>query len=226
MNDSYSLNTKNFPIDKFREILKTKNILPGRVLLKEQIDQRFDLLKSMNIQTLFDLLDALKSKSKIEKLAEKPGLSVEYLTLLRREANSYLPIPVKLTDLPYTDETVVEKLEAIGFKDSRKFFNHAASKTERTKLAQIHQLSIEALNELLSLCDLIRITGVGPVFARIIYDSGIHSVKEFLSYPVHDLHKKLTITNEEKKLTKVKFALNDIEYCTELGKELPLIAEI
>lgn len=84
----------------------------------------------------------------------------------------------------------------------------------------------DRFSEIVRLCGLIKITEVGLVFARIIYDSGIFTVKNFLSYDAIELLERLTETNSEKELTKSKFTLKDIEYCIELGTDLPLVVEI
>lgn len=225
MEDSYSVNTTKFSLDKLRDALKTKYILPGRKVLKEQLDERFDLLKSEGIESLFDLLDALKSKIKIEQFASKTGLDTDYLTILRREANSYVSVPVRLIDLPIVETDTIMKLDFIGIRDSKQLFIKAAQLSEREQLAANNNIQIEALTELVQLSDLIRITGVGPVFARIILDSGIGSVEEFLVNDPEDLFVRLTKTNNEKGLTKVKFTRKDIEYCIELGKDLPIVFE-
>ena len=225
MGENYFIDTTKFSIDKFRNILKTKDILPGRIVLKDNIDKRFDLLKSKGINSLNDLLETLKTKPKVERFSKDSGLSIDYLTILRREANSYVSVPVKLIDLPFVDIDIINKLDSIGIKDSKQLFDCAAKRIERELLADSHKLPIDKLTELVLLCDLVRITGVGPVFARIIYDSNIHSVREFLSFDSVDLFERLTKTNNDKGLTKAKFAVKDIEYCIELGKDLPLIVE-
>lgn len=98
MTENYFIDTDKFSIDKFRNILLTKEILPGRIILKEDLDERFDLLKTKKIKTLSDLLETLKTKQKIDRFSKETGLTVEYLTILRREANSYVSVPVKLID--------------------------------------------------------------------------------------------------------------------------------
>jgi hypothetical protein len=226
MTENYFIDTNKFSIDKFRSILLTKEILPGRIILKEDINERFDLLKTKKIKTLSDLLESLKTKQKIDKFANETGLSVEYLTILRREANSYVSVPVKLTDLPFSETDIITKLELQGIKDSKQLFENAAKREDRQKLSANLNLPFDKLSELVCLCDLVRITGVGPVFARIIFDTGIFSVKDFLFYDATELCERLTKTNTEKELTKAKFALKDIEYCIELGTDLPLVLEI
>jgi hypothetical protein len=225
MQDNYFVNTEKFSLDKFRNILKTKDILPGRRILIDRLDERFDLLKTKGINSLSDLIETLKTKPKIEKFSKDSGLSVDYLTILRREANSYVSISVKLIDLPFTDEEIIEKLDSNGIKYSKQLFDIAAKHTDREKLANKLKLPPDRLFELVQLCDLVRITGVGPVFARIIFDSGIKTVKDFLSFDSADLFELLVNTNNEKRLTTARFTIMDIEYCIELGKDLPFVIE-
>jgi len=225
MSENYFVDTKRFSIDKFRNILKTKDILPGRIILKDCIDKRFDLLKSKGINSLNDLLEALKTKSKVDKFSKDSGLSVDYLTILRREANSYVSVPVRLIEMAFTDTDIIDKLLSIGIKDSKQLFDNASKRSDREKLVNRYKLQPYKLLELVQLCDLVRITGVGPVFARIIYDSGIKTVKDFLSFNSDDLFGQLINTNNENGLTKAKFTIKDIEYCIELGKDLPLVIE-
>ena len=225
MNDNYFIDTDKFPIDKFRDILKKKDILPGRIVLKDKLNERFFLLKTKGINSLQDLLDTLKTKAKVDKFAKEIGLSVDYLTILRREANSYLSVPVRLVDLPFIGKDIIEKLKLNGIKDSKQLFEYAAKRSDRKKLADRYKLPVDKLLELVQLCDLVRITGVGPVFARIIFDSGIYTVKDFLTFDSSDLFERLVKLNDEKGLTKAKFTVKDIMYCIELGKYLPKVIE-
>ena len=226
MTENYFIDTDKFSIDKFRNILLTKEILPGRIILKEDLDERFDILKTKKIKTLSDLLETLKTKQKIDRFSKETGLTVEYLTILRREANSYVSVPVKLIDLPFIETEIINKLELHGIRDSKQLVENGAKLKDRQKLSEKHNLAFDKLSELVCLCDLVRKTGVGPVFAGIIYDSGINTVKNFLSYDAFELFERLTKTNSEKGFTKVKFTQKDIEYCIELGRDLPLIVEI
>ncbi|MFZ4521835.1 MAG: DUF4332 domain-containing protein [Bacteroidales bacterium] len=225
MQDNYFVDTEKFTIDKFKNILKTKDILPGRIVLKDRIDERFDLLKSKGIDSLSDLLDSLKTKPKVDKFSKDTGLDINYLTILRREANSYVSVPVRLIDLPIIETDIIDKLDSIGIKDSKQLFDNAAKRSDRQKLANRYELPIDRLTELVKLSDLVRITGVGPVFARIILDSGISTVKEFLSLDSGDIFDRLIKANDDKGLTRTRFTLKDIEYCIELGKDLPLVLE-
>jgi len=69
---------------------------------------------------------------------------------------------------------------------------------------------------LISLSDLARLYGVGPVFARIIYDVGIDSVKTFIKYSAEDF---ISIY-ENKTQKKADFGTNEINFSIELAKDL------
>jgi hypothetical protein len=133
--DEYFIDLTAFSIDKLRNLLKSKEILPGRILLKAQIDDRFDLLKTHGIESLADLLDELKNKKKIEQFAQKTDLDVDYLILLRREANSYVSVPEKLSNMPFVETEIIETLESSGIMNSRDLFDLAAKQSDREKLA-------------------------------------------------------------------------------------------
>ena len=226
MSSGYFLNASEFPIEKFKHIIQNKDLLPARLALRLNIDQNFDILISNGINSLGDLSDALKTKIKIAKFAKKTGFDLDYLTLLRREANSYLPLPVKLSEFSIMDLKTAFQLELMGIINSKHFFMKAHKKAERQKLAEEYRLKYERLTELVQLCDLVRITGVGTIFAKLIYDAGYQSVSEFISYDSTIILEKLYETNNQNQHTRVKFTLSDIEYCIEYAKLLPILLEI
>ncbi len=41
MSGNYFIDAGKFTIDKFRTILKNKEVLPGRIMLTDKIDKRF-----------------------------------------------------------------------------------------------------------------------------------------------------------------------------------------
>jgi len=63
---------------------------------------------------------------------------------------------------------------------------------------------------------LARLYGVGPVFARIIYDVGISSVESFIKYSSKDFIK----IYENKTKKKADFSESDISFSIELAREL------
>lgn len=191
-------------------------MIPSRVILKQDIEERFKILDSNGIKTLKDLVGVLNTKPKIDTFSRKTGLTVEYLTILKREAKSYHPNPVKLSKFPGVDANIIESLEKIGVNNTKQLFNKVNNETETKELAQEAGISKASLDELASLSDLARLYGVGPVFARIIYDVGINSIDSFIEYSSEEFIK----IYENKTKKKADFSESDIRFSIELAKEL------
>jgi hypothetical protein len=220
MTDLYCTDLEQFSLEQFRRMLETKDILPGRRVLWEEMDERFAALKSMGIQNLAELRAALGSKAKREAFARESGLSPDYLVILRREVNSYISRPFNLEKIPGVEPEYVERLAAVGVKHTKHLFKRAISPADRAALAEEADLPEDALLELVKLSDLARVVGVGPVSVRALYDVGIETPEAFLTYSVEELLAKVRTTEATATLTR-----KDIEYCLETAQHLPQAIE-
>ncbi len=218
MKEQYYIDLEKYSLQKFKKSLQKRDMIPSRVILKEKIDERFAIITSNGIKNLKALIDTLKTKQKIEMFSKNTNLSIDYLTVLKREAGSYLPKPINLNNFPGIDSEDIETLKDLGIKNTKQLFNKVKINGEIKKLSQLSGISIERLNELASLSDLARLYGVGPVFARIIYDVGINSVKTFIKYRPEEF---ISIY-ENKTKKKADFGVNDINFSIELAKELEI----
>ncbi len=63
------------------------------------------------------------------------------------------------------------KAKDVGLRNSRQLFVAAQNKGWRERFAQGTDIPLDVLDELIGLSDLSRIYGVGPIFARMIYDA-------------------------------------------------------
>ena len=222
MRDQYHLDLEKYSLHKFKNNLNSRDMIPSRVSLKDELDERFRILEISGISNLKELIEVLKTKPKFEMFSKATGLTIEYLTLLKREAKSYIPNPIRLDKFSGIQTQYLDKLEAVGIKNSRNLFNAARGKKEREQLSQTTEIPIEILNELVCLSDLARAYGVGPIFARIVYDVGIKSIKEFIEYTAEDIIR----IYEEKEHKKADFGVNEIQFSLELAKDFELAVEI
>ncbi len=216
MKKQYHIDLTKFSLRQLKSSLQNRELIPSRVILKEKLEERFNTLKINGIKNLQDLADALKTKQKIETFSKKADLPVDYLTILNREAKSYLPSPKRLKDFPGIDSKDIDALESIGIKNTKQLFNKGKNAGEVKKLSQLTGIPIDKLNELVALSDLARLYGVGPVFARIIYDAGIKSAKSFVK------HKAETLVEiyEDNTQKKADFGAKDLAFSLELAREL------
>jgi len=216
MKEKYYIDLERYSLQKFKLSLQKRDMIPSRVVLKEKIEERFEILNDIGIKNLKTLIDTLKTKQKIEMFSKKTDLSIDYLSILKREASSYLPKPIRLKDFSGIDSKDIESLKDIGINNTRQLFNKGITGEQLNQLSQLTSIPMERLNELASLSDLARLYGVGPVFARIIFDVGIKSVKTFVKYKAEDF---INIY-ENKTQKKADFGVNDIRFSIELAKEL------
>jgi hypothetical protein len=221
MRDQYHIDSEKYSLQQFKESLRSREMIPSRVSLKDNLEERFRILENSGIRNHKELMDKLKTKPRIEQFSKETGLAIDYLTLLNREAKSYLPNPIRLDKFPGVDRKAVEKLEAVGIKNSRHLFNAAKDRTEREQLSGRTEIPIEILDELVGLSDLSRAYGVGPVFARMIYDVGIKSIQELIAYTAEDLIR----IYEQKTQKKTDFGVNEIQFSLELARELESMVE-
>jgi hypothetical protein len=202
MANQYHMDLEQFSLEQFRQILETGRLLPSESILKEAIPESFAVLESMGIRNLRDLTGALSTKKKLERFSEESGLPKDYLTILRRRAGSYTPRPIPLKKLPGIDSEHVERLAAQGIKDTKQLFERATSKKDRTKLSTLAGVPEEAMLELVKLSDLARPPYVGPIFARLMYETGVDTIAKLSQQAPAAFYEILMATNAEKQIYK------------------------
>jgi predicted flap endonuclease-1-like 5' DNA nuclease len=220
MSDSYHIDLQHIPLDEYKQTLKAAELIPSRRILKEQIDDRFSRLQAQGIANLAKFLEAVKSTGKIDDLAGKTYISVEYLTLLRREVNALLPNPKNLKNFPGIEPSIVEKLAARGIKNSKQLFESALTRRQRAEVVQEAGIDPEVLLELVKLSDLSRIYGVGPIFARLLYDAGYDSVEAIARADSPALFGRLSRAYLAAGNSRVDFTERDIAFCIQMAGRL------
>ena len=223
MTATYYIDLSQISLALFQERLQTQDLLPGRKILQEQIAARFETLAGMGISNLQELYEALKTKKRLSQFAQESGLSLDYLTILRREVNSYRPNPVNLNKFPGVDEAGVTRLAAVAIKNSRHLFDQTRTAGQREALSQQTAITLETLYELIALSDLVRISGIGPVAARIFYDTGVESSAALAEAQATPLCIQLNELNQEKAYYKGTISEKDVVYCIKLAQKLPQV---
>ena len=221
--ERYSIDPEQISLRHFLKLTRSKKLIPSRILLQDGIDQYFLILEERGIQNLKQLSRALGNSEKIKGFSVETQIPENYLILLKREAGSYRSRPMFLSDFPGIPLEYTEVLKAKGIRNSRECFESLQSPGQRQKWAKLTGIPLSRLAELLALCDLSRITGVGGIYARIIYHAGIRSVKQFALTS--------TLTHHElylKSLEKLGYPLKalgeeDLLYCISYAQ---LIVEI
>jgi len=208
----YSNDPAMISLEEFRKLTAGRNMLPGRVSLQEDMEERFDVLKGSGIENLEDLFRLLGSKPKIDNFSAQTGLSADYLVLLKREAGSYLARPFPLSNFPGIPYEYVEILKSRGIKNTKDLFEQVQTDQQQARLAESTGIPVYRLKELFTLCDLSRITGVGGIFARVIYEAGIRSTWEFTNTELTTILTSCQTVIEKHGYAAGKLGKEDISY--------------
>jgi hypothetical protein len=208
----YSNDPAMISLEEFRKLTAGRNMLPGRVSLQEDMEERFDVLKGSGIENLEDLFRLLGSKPKIDNFSAQTGLSADYLVLLKREAGSYLARPFPLSNFPGIPYEYVEILKSRGIKNTKDLFEQVQTDQQQARLAESTGIPVYRLKELFTLCDLSRITGVGGIFARMVYEAGIRSTVEFARTEISTQLSSYRAVIEKYRYAAGKLGEEDISY--------------
>lgn len=222
MDDRYHIDLSQHTLDAFREMIQSRELVPSRKGLKEDIEKHFESLKNGGMATAKDLVDALKTKPKIAAVSKETGVPADYLTVLSREARSYLPSPVRLDRFAGISASHTEALAKAGITHSRHLFRAAAEKNERQQLARKTGIARQNLDELVGLSDLSRVYGVGPTFARILYDAGVTSLRLLRDCTVDEV----VGTYEDATQKRADFGAGEMSFCLQMARALDVVVDV
>jgi hypothetical protein len=158
----------------------------------------------------------LKNKKHYPDLAKTLLVSMDYLTVLNREVNSYLSKPISLTKLDVFSSAELERLANSAIKTTQDLYEQAATPAYRQEIATRLALPPEKIMHALQLSDLLRINGVGPAYAAILWQIGLHSAADYLCYPSAEILARY----QQASLARAKLGLKDIDYCKRFCRKL------
>jgi len=107
----------------------------------------------------------------------------------------------RIVDIEGIGPQYAEKLTAAGIKTAAALLENAASKKQRTALAEKTGIPAALILKWTNHADLYRISGVGPQYAELLEAAGVDTVKELSHRVPANLAAKMKEVNEKKNLT-------------------------
>lgn len=208
----YYIDLSRISLDAFKNKLALADLLPSQKILKEQIDERFYAISDQQIENLDQLQQALSTKSKVEHFAKTTGLPADYLTVLRREINSYHPQPRKIKDFSCLSAETKERLEKKGIRTTVELYDRIATKSDRNALMNELKISEEESLLLAKLTDVSRLRYVNQDFATLLVNSDYDTVEKIKQADHQSLYENLTKINGEKRYFKGRINLSDMKF--------------
>lgn len=216
----YYVDLKSISIDKYKDILKSTELIPSWKVLEENIDENLDVIKRLNIKNLDELSTAIKSKQDIKMLSEKSGLPEKYLEVLKRVVNGYKQKPNRIKDFScVTDDTIV-KLEKLGIKNTLKLYEMILTADKRDELSKNTGIDKSKILKLAKLTDLSRIRWVNHTFAYVLMESGYDTVEKVAKADYKKLYTTIKQLNEERKIYNAHIGERDMKMVIESAQEL------
>ena len=225
MSSQYYRNLEDFGLERFKRRLATEELLPAHQVLREGLDQRFQLLQTMGITNLQELIDALRTKKRLAAFAQESGLPYDYLVILGRQARSYVPKPVYFGQIPGLNPDHVARLDAAGIKHSKHLFDRALTPADRLDLSEETGLTGSDILAYVGMSDLARILGVGPVFVRLFYEAGVRSLEDLSGRSPEELWSQLHTVNDALGPSSAVPSLKDVAHSVAEAQELPHVVE-
>ncbi len=221
MDNNYHIDLTKKSLEGYKESIKNSYLPPSFRILKENTDKCFETLKQNNLITMNDIQQKLKTKSNVDKFSKESGLPVDYLTILRRDVNTYLPKPVYLNKFRGVDEDVINTLGKFGIKNTLQLFKRILTPKDREKLSIETKIYKDKILKLTKLTDLSRIKWVGPTFASLFYETGLDTAEKISKSTPEEFNKKILEAKKRLPEIKAKIGMNDIGLCIEVAADVP-----
>jgi len=221
----YYIDLRGISIDEYKGILKSADLLPSRMILKNNIDDIFNVIKRQGIENVDELRRALKNRAKLQDLSKRTGIQEGYLKILIREVNSYRQRPNKIRDFPGISENAILELEDLGIKNTLQLFDRILTPQSRNEISSQTGISENEILRLAKLTDLSRIRWVNHTFAYVLLEAGYDTAEEVAAADYRELYERVRRLNEEREIYKGHIGLHDMKLCVEAAKDVSLEIE-
>ena len=207
----YSIDTDRISLADLRKRIEETDLIPSRQPLLDGIEQKFHALESHGLVSFECLRDELKSKKRIEALSIKTGICMEYLVLLRREIESYLPKPFQLAEFDWIPQIEIAKLAAAGIRNTADLYEALDSSTDTSSLEEKTGNDPAVLQDLIHLVALTRVQWTSPTTARMCIEASYETVEKLAHAQALELYTAIQRVNEGGRYFKGQIGLRDIK---------------
>ncbi|GAA4402163.1 hypothetical protein GCM10023187_17090 [Nibrella viscosa] len=132
---------------------------------------------------------------------------------------------VIVAELKGITEAILASLKSQGIDNSEELLEAGKTTKGRKALAEAAGVPTSDILELVNRADLARIKGVGRVYADLLEEAGVDTVKELARRSPVNLYAKIEEVNSAKQLTQRIPTLGQIEDFVAQAKELPGMVE-
>lgn len=216
----FSIDLSKFSLGDFTAILKNTELIPSRRILQDGLDEFMGQVSRSGIRNVGELNSLLKRRDRYPELSGSFGVTEEYLNILRREIGSYESRPVVLSRLGILDSSELDRLRNSRIKNTKDLYERAASPEDRRQISAETGVDIVQIESALTYSDLLRIYGVGSVFARFFLSIGIRNVDGFLASSNDEVLKRYRESIGTSEYPGPDLRLEDLDFCRRFSQML------
>lgn len=217
----YHIDAENVTLDDVRHRIDNTDLVPSRAPLLDGLESHFAALKAHGISTLRQLRGELKTPKRLAALSDTTGIAVGYLTLLRRETESWFPKPPAVTDFDWLPADDLAKLKADGIRDAAALYTRTRDARSRAAVAEAASVGADVVESLARLVDLTRVQWVSPVAARMLAEVNCDSAARLAGADAETLCEDLAKVNEGDRYFKGKIGLRDVKRLVRSARYVP-----
>ena len=127
----------------------------------------------------------------------------------------------KIIDIQGIGPEFAEKLKAIHIHTTDDLMKHATDETSFKMLSEKTGISEKLFETWTRMAGLMRVNGIGPQYAELLYFSGVDTVEKLREQPVDDLLRKMGEVNTARKLTGALPNVSDVQKWMMNLRDLP-----
>ena len=211
----YCFDAETISLTALKERIMSTDLVPSREPIKTGLDDVLAKLTGQGIQNLAMLRKELKDNKRLFAIADQTGIDKDYLALLRREVESYIPRAINLAEFDWIPTEEIAKLEASGNKTTADLF-------ENPEKARAAGVPAEQMEHLLKCADLTRIQWVSPLTARMLLTVGYDTPASVAGAVPEKLDKGMQTVNTENAWFKGRIGLRDIKRLIDAARYVSL----
>lgn len=129
----------------------------------------------------------------------------------------------KIIDIQGIGPEFAEKLKAVHIHTTDDLMKHASDATSSRMLSEKTGISEKLFETWTKMAGLMRVNGIGPQYAELLYFSGVETVEQLREQPVDALLRKMGEVNTARKLTGALPNASDVTKWMENLKQLPTL---
>jgi len=119
---------------------------------------------------------------------------------------------VPISDFPGISANIVSILLNKRIRTSKDVYDLVINPNNISIVSREIGIEVNELQELSSLCNLVRINGIGAIAARTLYESGYRSIDEIAHAKAAELLKGMNAVNVNKQYYKAKLGEKDMQF--------------